>query len=112
MQTRIDFYCKHCRLDQTHIAKGRYHPVFDDIWVSQCERCNKKLVRLREHNAKYDPYFRQSPKVKKLARKYRDFLLQPDDPNFNLLYPQVKKQTENYYQNKEIEAWKNQKLAS
>ena len=86
-----------------------YHPVYDDIWLANCDTCGKKLVRLQGNNAPYDPYFRQSKKARQSVARHRDNLLQPGDPGFDLLYPQHRKKREEYYEQKEIATWQNQK---
>ena len=90
----ITFWCRRCRQDWKLLAERRWkNSIFGEIWSAKCGECGTEMVRLID-DAMNDPYFRLSKKVKGERRKYEFDLIQMDDPRFDLLYPQYKKERE------------------
>lgn len=90
----ITFWCRRCKQDWKLIARRRWkNSLFGWVWSAKCDECGREMVRLI-NDAMYDPYFRLSKKVKGERRKYELDLIQMDDPRFDLLYPQHKKERE------------------
>lgn len=88
----INFYCERCRKDWQLIAYLRWlNSIVGEAWQARCPSCEKKLIRLRDVHASQDRYFRKSRYTKMQLRKHMDSLVQPGDPRFNMLYPEVQK---------------------
>lgn len=62
------------------------------------------LVRLI-NDAPNDPYHRQSRMEKILRRKYADDIIQPNNPRFDLLYPQLRREEIERAEKEEKEKW-------
>ncbi len=97
-QTRIKFWCRHCKQDWELLAvRGKRNNDRPDAWLAKCPECS--LVMMRPiGDPMNDDYFRLSKVVRSERRLYEDFLLQPGDARFDKLYPQHKKQKEDYEQ--------------
>lgn len=74
-------------------------------WTAKCPDCKRKLVRLQDVNARHDPYFRKSKFIKGSLRRNSDYLLQPGDPRFDLLYPQHARAEAERLEAKQKEIW-------
>lgn len=89
----IHFWCTVDRADYALPAVLRWvNSSIQEAWCAHCPDCGKPLYRLRDVEARRDPYFRQSKYMTRQVRRHRDALLQPGDSNFNLLNPQHEKQ--------------------
>jgi len=89
----VNFWCGSCRQDYGLVAKKKYvNAVIEEAWVSRCPDCDKRLYRLRDEMAGLDPYFRLSRHIRAQVRRNADYLVQQNDPRFNILYPQHAKQ--------------------
>lgn len=101
----INFWCRKCRIDWKVIAKKYWlNTVFGEVWAAKCDECGKLMVRLI-NDAPNDPYFRLSFKVKAERIKYANDVLQPNDPNFDILYPQHKRERLAREEKQQREAW-------
>lgn len=99
---RINFWCARCRKDWALTAEKVWlNSAVKEAWIAHCPDCSRRLVRLRDVMAMHDPYFRQSRFIKASMRKHIDSLVQIGDSRFDMLYPQHKKQREEFYENEE-----------
>lgn len=79
-----NFYCKFCHRDfSLPAAKGENR--YGKWLYASCPSCDDKLIRYLT-DAKFDPYYKLSPKIKKEREEYRKDLIQFDDPEFKLFY--------------------------
>lgn len=85
----VHFWCNCCRKDFALLSQKRFvNSVIEEAWTSQCPECSKTLYRLRDVMAGQDPYFRVSRYIRSQLMKHQDYLVQPGDPRFALLYPE------------------------
>ncbi len=108
----IYFWCNKCHIDIKLPAHRRVkNPDTGMVWYAKCPQCRRELIRMH-NNAKIDPYFVYSEKVKSDRLRYAKDIMQMDDPNFDLLYPQIKKERDEKAEKKAREEWdkKNKKL--
>lgn len=91
----IGFWCSKCSKDFELIAKQyRKNSYVGEVWTAKCPDCEAVMTRLI--NNPFDPYYRVSKERQADRKRYAKYLLQPGDPNFDILYPQHKKQREEY----------------
>lgn len=109
-ETIITFWCRWCRLDWKLLARKIYkNRELGEVWSAKCAECGTEMVRLI-NDAHNDPYFRVSRERQTDLRRFADDLLQQDDPRFDILYPQHKKEREEREAKTEKEAWEKKKL--
>lgn len=90
----IYFWCHRCRLDWKLLAqRGSKNSVFPDVWIAKCPECKVEMIRLI-NDATNDVYFHLSKKTRVDTKKRADELIQMDDPRFDILYPQHKRERE------------------
>ncbi len=90
----IYFWCDKCRIDVNLEATQKVrNDWMGKCWVSKCPRCEREVYRIIGQPFK-DPYFRLSAKVRSDRLRYAKYLIQPDHPDFDKLYPHVKKERE------------------
>lgn len=98
-----DFWCDKCRLDwrlrAEKIKRGKRL-----FWVCRCPKCRSEMLRYAD-DPRGDPYYQNSERMKREARKYARDLLQPDDPLFDVVYPWHKKQREELKALEEKRKW-------
>ena len=82
--TKVDFFCRRCRLDQVLLASQRGNNLA--IWhEAQCQKCKQRLIRyVSERHA--DPYFQESIKFQEERDKYKKDLIQPGQEGFKMHY--------------------------
>lgn len=102
----INFWCNRCRIDWKVIAVRKYkNHIYPDVWEAQCESCGGSMIRL-VNDAKRDPYFRLSRKAQVERKKYAKDLIDMNNPMFDVLYPQYKKERMEREKQEELEKWK------
>lgn len=88
----VDFYCRHCGLDQTKEAVK-----LSNRWVvwnyTHCTQCNRGIIRYID-DLQNDPYYYYSKKAKSERNKYRKDLIQPHQSGFKTLYGKQYKELE------------------
>jgi len=103
-------YCNRCRKDWQLLAQRLWlNSEIGEAWQARCPDCRKKLVRLQDVHASRDPYFRKSRYTKMQLRKHLDDLVQPGDPRFKMLYPEVQKKIDAKAEADEREAYEKNK---
>lgn len=100
---RVSFFCSHCDKDFDEFA--REAGALDNVkWFTEHRECGRMCFRYRD--PKKDPYYKISHKIQQELRRYAKDLVQPNDPEFDTLYPQHKKKREEDLMKKEEEEWK------
>lgn len=87
-----DFYCINCNED----VENKDCIVQSNRWVkwyqSRCD-CGQVLIRYIS-DAKIDPYYYKSPKVKRMRALYERDIIQPSDPRFKKHYKEQAQELE------------------
>jgi glycyl-tRNA synthetase alpha subunit len=81
----IDFWCeKHGDMTlDGHLCQNSRVPY--KIYEAKCPKCWDKYLR-REVGNPNDPYYRNSPKIRRQIKEQVKDLVQPSDPKFQTLY--------------------------
>lgn len=90
----ITFWCQYCHLDWKLVAVRQFrNSILGTGWMARCPECDRNLFRLI-NDAANDPYYRRSKNTRADRRRYARDLLQPGDPMFDIIYPQMKREKE------------------
>lgn len=105
-----DFWCRTCDIDVTlNTVTVWKNDLLKNVWLAHCPSCSNELLRYQGDLLSKDPYFRLSRKVALLRFKHQKDTLQPNDPWFDIIYPQHKREKEEKLLKKEKEAWEKRK---
>lgn len=87
-----DYYCKKCKKDYedyrtTYLVQNDWERVGKKVsfWKSKHKPCGTWNIRYITDKL-HDPYWTQSPKMKKDRGNYYRDMLQPSDSGFDMLY--------------------------
>ena len=82
----VDFYCKRCDKDMKLLGRKRFTTYMGGrAWYETDCKCGSKLMR-RINDKKFDPYFRESKRLREDRRRYWRELLQKDDIRYKRVY--------------------------
>ncbi len=109
----INFWCEYCRKDFLKLPARRRikNDTVGMAWFVKCPLCRRELIRLH-NNAKDDPYFLRSEKVKSDTLRYARDIIQIDHPDFDLLYPHIRKEREDKAEKIAREEWEKENKKS
>jgi hypothetical protein len=101
----IYFWCNHCKIDLKLPAHRRIkNKDTGMVWYVRCPSCRRELIRMY-NNARIDPYFLYSEKVKSDRLRFAKDLIQMNDTRFDLLYPHIKRERDEKAEKKARQEW-------